>query len=165
MLAAKILLFGLEVQEKRKLLIEQWKNASPEATSGVIARSVFWWLNDLLIRGFKRSLSMETLYPSDGGLSSEELLKKILKQEKKKRHGIFHKHRLLLSVLQTVRGTFSLAIPGRLALMVFQFAQPFLLNRTVKYIEDRDSSGKESVNAAYGLIGAVAIVFLGYAVS
>lgn len=108
---------------------------------------------------------METLYPSDGGLSSEELLKKMLAQEKKKRHGIFHKHRLLLSVLHTVRGTFSLAIPGRLALMAFKLAQPFLLNRTVKYIEHRDNSGKENVNTAYGLIGAVAIVFLGYAVS
>lgn len=64
----KILIFGLEVTEKRCLLQPKWKDASPEATSGAISRALFIWLNHLFGRGFRALLTVDTLTPLDADL-------------------------------------------------------------------------------------------------
>lgn len=64
----KVVLFALELYEKRRLLRPQWKNASPEATSSTYSRALFIWLNDLLIKGFRSSLNVDTLTPLDSDL-------------------------------------------------------------------------------------------------
>lgn len=64
----KVLLFALEVSEKRRLLCLEWSDASPEATSSVISRALFLWLNTLLRRGFRTLLSVDTLTPLDSEL-------------------------------------------------------------------------------------------------
>lgn len=165
MLATKVTLFILEIQGKQKLLYTKWKSMSAEATSGIVGRGVFWWLNSLLMRGFKASLSMATLDVIDEQLSSKRLLDKMCASGAKKRSGVFHKYRLFLSVCETIKGTLLKAIPGRLCLIGFKFAQPLLLNRAVKYIQTRKKDDPDDQNTGYALIGAVALVYLGYAVS
>lgn len=66
----KILVFTLEVTEKRHLLLPEWQNESPEATSGVINRALFIWVNDVFIRGFKTLLTVNTLTPLDAEILS-----------------------------------------------------------------------------------------------
>lgn len=61
----KSLAFILEATEKRHLLLAKWKDASPEATSGVINRSLFLWLNRLFINGFRTLLTVNTITPID----------------------------------------------------------------------------------------------------
>ena len=64
----KILVFTLEVTEKRHLLLPGWQDESPEATSGVINRAMFIWVNNVFFRGFKTMLTVNTLTPLDAEL-------------------------------------------------------------------------------------------------
>jgi len=57
---------------------------------------------------------------------------------------------------------FAPVIP-RLAMMGFTFCQPFLLNRFIRFLQERENP--ESVNVGYGLIAAYGVSFLGLAVS
>lgn len=64
----KVMLLALELYEKRGLLRPKWKDASPEATSGAYSRALFIWLNDLMLKGFRSSLTVDTLTPLDSDL-------------------------------------------------------------------------------------------------
>jgi ATP-binding cassette subfamily C (CFTR/MRP) protein 1 len=61
--AIKLFVLTLEAWDKRPILLSQYRHLSPEATSGILARSVFWWLNSLLQTGFARSLTDQDLFP------------------------------------------------------------------------------------------------------
>jgi ATP-binding cassette, subfamily C (CFTR/MRP), member 1 len=52
-------------------------------------------------------------------------------------------------------------IPPRLALTGFTFAQPFLVTRTLNYL---DGNGASNINDGAGLIGACALVYFGISV-
>lgn len=54
------------------------------------------------------------------------------------------------------------AILPRLCLTAFTFAQPFLIERVIKYITDIDSANSNKVG--YGLIGAYCLVYTGIGV-
>lgn len=68
--AVKAVILVLEATEKRSLLKEPYKTRADEALSGVYNRSLFWWLNRLLYRGFKTILTVDTLTPLDDDLIS-----------------------------------------------------------------------------------------------
>lgn len=57
----KVIILILESIEKRSLLKKPFEESSLEATSGVFSRSLFWWLNGLLWKGSKTTLTVETL--------------------------------------------------------------------------------------------------------
>lgn len=64
-LLVKVLLFICEVSEKRRLLLQEWRNLSYETTSSVLSRSLFIWLNRLLITGFRSLLTVNLLTSID----------------------------------------------------------------------------------------------------
>jgi ATP-binding cassette subfamily C (CFTR/MRP) protein 1 len=72
-IALKPILLLLETQDKRKYLKKPYNEWSREATSGVINRSFFWWLNPLFILGFRRILVSTNLSPLDPDLLSKPL--------------------------------------------------------------------------------------------
>ncbi|KAK2770130.1 ABC multidrug transporter [Colletotrichum kahawae] len=159
-LTVKLAMFMLEVQGKRRLLIAALRNLSPETTSGIIGRGFFWWLNGLMTRGFKATLSPAALYDIDDGLRSEELLQRLLQQwDQRKGQG---KHALIKALFSsTKKACIATAFP-RLVLIGFKFAQPFLINRIITYVDGDKGSDPKSV--AYGLITATAIIYLGTAI-
>lgn len=61
----KLLIFGLEMTEKRRILKHDSKAASPEAASGVVNRALFIWLNTMFVKGFRTLLTVSTLLPLD----------------------------------------------------------------------------------------------------
>jgi hypothetical protein len=67
---AKILLLAGEVKEKRSLFRDQWKNESPEATSGVFNRALFIWVNGIFVKGYRAVLTIDMLAPLDTELLS-----------------------------------------------------------------------------------------------
>lgn len=71
-LALKVVILVVEMKERHL-----GGKVSPEETSGVFSRGVFWWLNGLLKRGFGNMLDVENLYDVDIALRSEKLLGKI----------------------------------------------------------------------------------------
>lgn len=77
--AVKLGLLVLEAVEKRGLLLEAYGRCSPEATSGLLSRSGFWWLNPLLVEGFGKVLSLEDLFPVSEELASQAVAQKVRK--------------------------------------------------------------------------------------
>jgi ATP-binding cassette subfamily C (CFTR/MRP) protein 1 len=58
----KAVICGLEVLEKQNLIIDHYKDGSPETWAGVFNRSLFGWLNPLLLSGNKTVFSLNDLY-------------------------------------------------------------------------------------------------------
>jgi ATP-binding cassette, subfamily C (CFTR/MRP), member 1 len=77
LLAVKGLILVLEETPKRPLLTGDLKNAAFESTTGIVSRSVFWWLNPLFLQGFHALLSIDDLGSIDGKFDSDRHLAKI----------------------------------------------------------------------------------------
>jgi ATP-binding cassette, subfamily C (CFTR/MRP), member 1 len=160
-LANKTTMFLMEIQGKRSFLLEAWSKGSPEATSGIINRGFFWWVNGLLVRGFKGSLNMAGLYETDEELRSRRLLHQMLAAWQKRRGA--GKYALLSTLFDANKGTLLTGVFPRLCLMGFKFSQPFLIHRIISYVEG--NKGPDPNNVGYGLIAATGLVYLGTAVS
>ncbi|KAM3551242.1 hypothetical protein MY1884_007815 [Beauveria asiatica] len=61
----KAVMFALELYEKLRLLRPEWQDSAPEATSSTYSRALFIWLNSLMVKGFRSSLTVDTLTPID----------------------------------------------------------------------------------------------------
>jgi ATP-binding cassette subfamily C (CFTR/MRP) protein 1 len=71
--ASKLILLSVESWPKLSYLIPRKEKYGPEEVSGILNRSLFWWLNSLLLRGNKRLLSLSDLFPLDRKLHSHRL--------------------------------------------------------------------------------------------
>lgn len=69
----KILAFVLDLKEKRSILLPPWNCLNLEITASTINRSLFWWLNDLPIQGFRATLSDFSLYDTDAAFEVYKL--------------------------------------------------------------------------------------------
>jgi len=72
-IAVKVVLLVLEAVEKRGILKPGLQDAPPEEIAGIYNRGVFWWLNPLFRRGFRKNLGLDDLYPLDKHLTSTYL--------------------------------------------------------------------------------------------
>lgn len=69
----------LEAREKRKYLDENDQKKGPEELSSIFSQGVFFWLNQLILTGYRKVLSIEDLYPLDSELTGETLRSKFEK--------------------------------------------------------------------------------------
>lgn len=160
-LATKLALLCLEEMQKRLLVTDKTKNLALEATSGPINRSVFWWLNQLFLKGFKGLLQVGDLGSIDSKFDSAKLLAKLDGAWKASdRRG---KHVLITATPSAPKVAFLAPVIPRLFLAGFGFAQPFLINRVVSFVGDSDQRNAGGI--AGGLIGATCLIYLGLAVS
>jgi hypothetical protein len=158
-LVTKLLLLVLANIEKRKWLLPAEKNQSIESTSGLFSRGLFAWLNELLRKGHTLLLTGDTLPNIHEKLSSSDLSDQFSKSWELCDQN--RQHALLLAIVSCLRWDIAAIALPRLALIGFNIAQPFLVGKTVTFLEQTESS----LNIGYGLIGAIAIVFIGIAVS
>ncbi|KAJ5616869.1 ABC transporter integral membrane type 1 [Penicillium hordei] len=158
-LVIKLILLVLANVEKRKLLFPAEKTQSIESTSGLFNRGLFAWLNALLRKGHTLLLTGDALPNIHEKLSSSDLSDRFSKSwalcDQSRQHA------LLLAIVNCLRWDIAAIALPRLALIGFSIAQPFLVGKTVTFLEQTESS----VNIGYGLIGATAIVFIGVAVT
>lgn len=161
LLSNKVFMLALESRGKARYLTENWQHLGPESTAGVFSKAFFWWLNDLMRRGFSTSLSLSSLYDGDEELRSEVLLARLQKCWDSQRSR--RKHRLLLSVVHCNKTALLTTVIPRLFLIGFKFLQPFFINRTIAYVEG--DKGSDPKSYAYGLMGAAALIYLGVTVS
>ncbi|KAG5781567.1 hypothetical protein H9Q73_004760 [Fusarium xylarioides] len=75
--SAKALILVSEAWEKRSILRVQYRDLSPETTSGILGRSVFWWINPLMKLGFSNSLTEHDLYAIEKSLVGKRLFAQI----------------------------------------------------------------------------------------
>lgn len=158
-LGVKVMILIAEAIEKRGILIDRYRNSSPEVTSGIYSRSFFWWLNSLMTTGFRRVIQNEDLYPIDEEMSSAFLKDRgelVWSRTRRARQ-----RALLWSTLKATRAAFCYCIFPRLCLIGFRYAQPFLLSRTVDFA----NSPEQPDSVGWGLTGAFGLAFLGLAVA
>ncbi|PIG90112.1 ABC transporter [Aspergillus arachidicola] len=162
MIAIKSILLFLEAQGKGSLLMSDFKDLDPEATSGVFSRISFWWLNPLLARGFRFKMKLDDLFTMGPEFSGERLgsrMEQVWNQCRNKR-----RLALLCATCKFIRRPLITAIVPRLCLIGFKFAQPFLLNRAVGYVAEKQANpGSMHKAIGYGLIGSTALIYLGLA--
>lgn len=68
--AARIILVVLESLSKKSYLKEPYCNLSPSEISGIFNTSFLFWVNPLIVTGYKRLLNPEDLPPLDSPLAS-----------------------------------------------------------------------------------------------
>ncbi|KAJ6784449.1 hypothetical protein PWT90_09718 [Aphanocladium album] len=175
----KVLLFIFENVEKRHWLYPRWRNVSCEETSGVLNRSLFLWLNPLFIRGFGGKLTLEKLFSLDAEIDAAAQPTQLMeKWESCKLHtpdqavindmapnlliaSKSSSHALFWLFLRHYKWQFLAGVFPRLAYSGFLFAQPFLLERVLDFIDEHHTANTESTS--YGLIAAYGIVYIGIA--
>ncbi|KAK5633576.1 hypothetical protein RRF57_009290 [Xylaria bambusicola] len=158
-LTVKITLLSLEAIEKRRLLKHEDHEYPPESTSGPFGRGFFLWLNSLLLSGFRKVLSPADL-PSiseklDSQVLAEDLTREWEKCNKKKPHAL-----ALVTVL-TFRWEVLLIVFPKFAYVALSLSQPFLIREAVSFVQNTQSENGNDVG--YGLIGAFALVTMGWA--
>jgi hypothetical protein len=72
-LVVKLIITILEGEEKRTSSRVPGVKLSPETTSSIYNRTVFWWLNRLFLAGYKGTLRLNDLYPLESDMASEKL--------------------------------------------------------------------------------------------
>jgi ATP-binding cassette subfamily C (CFTR/MRP) protein 1 len=171
-IALRLVLLTIECRNKRPWLLSKYRTLPPEATAGVVSRSILWWLNPLFMDGMRTLLSQDQLYALDPDLESRKTGQKLECTFEK---GCLRTQRkscslaCQLSIWSLPKACFrclwaSIAamIPTRLALVGFTYGQTFLFTRAIKYLsQEKDTN---STNTGYGLIAATFIIYLGIAV-
>ncbi|TGO57755.1 hypothetical protein BCON_0062g00250 [Botryotinia convoluta] len=160
-LGVKLLLLILEAKGKRKILFQRYGYLSPESTSGLFARSLFWWSNPLFRLGFGGVVRDEDLFVADGELLSDSCEDRLRKYWGK-RTKYPQNHTLMWVMLRAMLGPLTASILPRLALTFFRFMQPFLINKIVSLVSNPDS---ESSDNGWGLITASGLIYIGLALT
>ncbi|KAL4886794.1 hypothetical protein BJY04DRAFT_212771 [Aspergillus karnatakaensis] len=138
-----------------------------EARGNVFNRILFWWLNPLLLQGFREVLAVDKLIAIDHRVNNEtdtdnnEYAGLILTDN----FTVPHKSSPLLVLLLLFhhRSALFTGIPPCLALTGFTFAQPFLLTRVITFISSTTPSTATKTAHGTGLIIATALIYLGLA--
>lgn len=180
-LAVKLFLAVAECKDKRRHLLPEYANCPPEATSGIYKRASFWWLNELFKKGYSNALTVDDLFHLDKYLRADYMhnvlgsawarCKYISKFTLAKQFAdLFFSlkvesasaNALFTTTVGRLKWSILAVVPPRLCLIGFNFCQPFLINRAVKF--SQETSNVQQRNIGYGLIGAYIIVFVGIAV-
>ncbi|KNG46388.1 canalicular multispecific organic anion transporter 1 [Stemphylium lycopersici] len=160
-LAVKLFLAIVEARDKRKHLLSDFSDCPTEATSGIYKRASFWWLNELFRKGFSNVLAVDDLFDLDKHLRADYMHHAL--DSAWSRLTKVSPNSLFTTTLGRLKWPILAVVPPRLCLIGFNFCQPFLINRAVKYSEASPSA--QGDNIGYGLIGAYVLVFVGIAVS
>lgn len=92
-LLVKLIVLIIEAREKQNILKSPYSSFSPEVTSGLYTRSIFWWLNPIFLTGYRRIIQNSDLFPMDEALTSEVLHRRF--QDRWSRRQILHRFLLV----------------------------------------------------------------------
>lgn len=161
--AVKTSLLIMESLSKKRHLMGSWRalKRSPDALASVFNLGVFWWLNDLLVRGFRATLNLDTLYETDEALRSEGLLEAFRARITQSKPS---KYRLPLAIARCLKLTLIKTVLARLFVIGFKFARPFLLQYIIEFVQNDQQGGKYHQDIAYSLIAATGLLYIGTAV-
>ncbi|KAL2419956.1 ABC multidrug transporter B [Exophiala dermatitidis] len=163
LLVVKISIIVTEELSKRPHLMPQFANSPPEALSSIYNRFLLLWVNPLMKRGLSGiPITLAELWEVEKQFSSTVLTEKM--DRLWERHLTREKRPpLWLLLVGEFRWLSFLPLPMRVAQAAFQFAQPFLIQRTLTWFHAPVDA--ESNNVGYGLLGAFAFVYIGIAVT
>ncbi|KAM0380591.1 hypothetical protein ACHAO7_003366 [Fusarium culmorum] len=154
--ALKVTLLILE--EWPKVLVRENEKIR-ETSSGVINRSVFWWLNSLFLQGYRGILETADLQNIDPKFDTDHVSGPL--EERWLRDPKNGPSSLLKCTFLAYKWKFAAGILPRLLHSGFNFAQPFLIQSVITFVGRKEIS----VKISSGLIGATVLIYLGLAIS
>ena len=168
----RLVLLFLEAKNKKDLLVPCVENEKlpAEVLAGPINRTVFHWLNGLLLFGYRNMLQATDFGPIDDRLLSARLRPRF--KHISARFGNANlQENTTPSVNQLIYLSFASLgrfwagpIIARLAVTAFSFTQPFLANAALTYLQSGGTPEHPlSLNYGYGLIGATVLCYVGIA--
>ncbi|KAJ4312580.1 hypothetical protein N0V84_009863 [Fusarium piperis] len=156
----KAAILVLEAQAKSRSLQWDSKEHSPEEAAGILSIITYFWLNRLLLRGYRGVLSMGDLYALDRKLHSDLLQKRLLAQfEQPPRHWV--RFGLVQKLAKALTAQLLYPMVPRLALIGFKYSQPFFIRSLINYLQHPEASR----GIGYGLMGAAVLIYAGIAAS
>ncbi|KAK1997544.1 ABC transporter [Colletotrichum falcatum] len=161
-LAVKVVILFVEAQRKARWISWTAEEHSPEETSGLFSLGVYFWLNRLFLHGYRNVLSIKDLYALDQGMIAETMQVKLARELDK---GTYRgkKHGLARALAKSLAVPLLLPVAPRIALIGFNYSQPFFIQTLLVYLQDPDES--KNKNMGYGMIGAAFLIYTGIAVS
>lgn len=161
-LGIRLIALCLETQSKSDLLLARNEKIPAEVLAGPISRTVFHWLNGLMMSGYRGVLHPEEFGPVDDRLLSARLRPRfrIISNQYEDNTGSSTCSGLIWLTFTALGRTLAGPIVARLAVTAFTFTLPFLVDAALTYLE-ADSSIPAS--HGYGLIGAAFLCYVGIA--
>ncbi|RDW69977.1 hypothetical protein BP5796_08374 [Coleophoma crateriformis] len=157
-IAVKTIMLFLEARGKRRSLLPAFSANPPEVLSGILTRGVFWWLNELLLRGYRGSISLQSLWPTDDRMASSRLAADFASTWTTAKHEK-GKYSMLIVLVTGLKWPFLVGVVPRICLIGLKFSQPLLIHRIVAYVGQPGAQNDQSIG--YGLLGATALIYLG----
>lgn len=174
-ITVKVIWFYLESRSKRGSFLNPRVQYGDEEVHALYSRTFFWWLNPYLFLGFKHILSVDDLPHLDQALSENVLHRRLVTLwtqgtlfSKLGRPMLVISHptgataskssrnALACSTIYTFKSSVLCAFISRLAVIGFNYSQPFLITALTNYVQESNPSKSQG----YGLIGAFALVFV-----
>lgn len=163
-IVVKACILCLEAQNKRAILIQDWKLLGQEATCSAVNTAFLWWANPLLWKGHTSVLKLDELPELEPKFRSQYVLPVMLREwETHKGSG---KHALLWTLISATKFTILAGAVPRLLLSVCKLIVPFFVARVISYVSDYDTSDTLNFRSetGYTLILATALLFLTHTV-
>ncbi|KAI2791871.1 ABC transporter atnG [Penicillium oxalicum] len=162
-LCLKVITLLVESVPKTSILKRAYQNPPPESATGILGLSFFTWINPLLLLGNKTDLTVELLPTLDESFCAKGVVPNGLEKTWRKSGNPKSPHSLLWASMKYFAGTFLVGVLPRLLQIGFVFAQPFLVDTTVSWVDAPTTANTKS--QGYGLVGAFAITYTGIAIS
>ncbi|KAG6008111.1 hypothetical protein E4U21_004993 [Claviceps maximensis] len=162
----KLFILAVEVVEKRRLLVWHCTDVSPEALGSFYNRVLFLWLNPLLLKGYRTSLTVDNLTPLDQDILGASRPTGIQRRWKKGQYVAANKsskRALLWVFICHYKWDLLAGVLPRITYVGFAFVEPFLMQRVLDFTAEPE--GPNTRNLGYGLIGAYALVQIGKSLS
>ncbi|KAK2037213.1 multidrug resistance-like protein [Colletotrichum somersetense] len=168
--ALKAAVMILEAQGKTRHLASAGRPCSPEETSGIYSRGLFWWLTPLLLTGFRRLLKPLDLFVLDESMSAAVLNERFWlcwnrssppAANQSDGPPPSHRHRLIRVCISTLKWQLLAVVLPRIFLLGFTICQPLVLSRFLEFLQNPS----EDVSYGYALIGAYGLIYLGISIS
>jgi ATP-binding cassette, subfamily C (CFTR/MRP), member 1 len=161
-ITVKTVMLLVEAREKTGYLRKEYQDLPPESTSGIINRSLLWWINRFFHNGLKKLLAYEDLYVLDSKLTSAGL-SDVISQAWAQRKTPERRFEFPRAIWRAFWKPFLAAVFPRVCLIGFTFAQPFLIFRVLSHLTRPDN--EIALREGYGLIGAAGLIYMGLAIS
>ncbi|THW98759.1 P-loop containing nucleoside triphosphate hydrolase protein [Aureobasidium pullulans] len=129
---------------RKKIILLERKQYSPQDQIGIFGQGLFLWLNRLFKRGYSTVFELDDLDSIDERLSSLDDSRRLRLQWLKAR-AKYSDHVLLHALCRSLYLDFLLPVVPRVLLLGTTFAQPWLIQRLLQFTDEPTHKAREAV--------------------